>query len=113
MPAVEVMLATARIRELILEKVTPRSITEQIAQGVDSYGMQTFDQSLMGLLRNGYITYEEALVQCSNPDDFALRVSGIASSSNDSQWSNFEANKEAVEGESDDFNLEEFDIERF
>ncbi len=110
-PAVEVMLGTARIRELILEKATPRTITEAIAKGVDQYGMQTFDQSLMKLLQSGHITYEEALTQCSNPDDFALRVSGIASSENDSAWSNFES--KGSSSDDDDFDLDEFEIERF
>jgi twitching motility protein PilT len=111
-PAVEVMLGTARIRELVLEKATARTITENIAKGVDQYGMQTFDQSLMKLLQSGHITYEEALTQCSNPDDFALRVSGIASSENDSAWSNFEA-RSSRDDDDDDFDLDEFEIERF
>ena len=51
--------------------------------------MQTFDQSMMWLLKNNYITYEEALRQSSNPDDFALRVSGISSTS-DASWDDFE-----------------------
>ena len=72
--------------------------------------MLTFDQSLMFLLQYGYITYEEALSQSSNPDDFALRMSGIASSQNDAAWSNFEVSKES---KSDDFDLDDFEIERF
>lgn len=110
-PAVEVMLATARIRELIMEKATTRTITENIAKGFVAYGMQTFDQSLMNLLQGGLITYEEALNQCSNPDDFALRVSGVASSENDAAWQDFEPKKSAKGN--NDFNLDEFDIERF
>lgn len=109
-PAVEVMLATGRIKEMILDQATARSITEDIAKGTISYGMQTFDQSLMNLLENGYITYEEALVQSTNPDDFALRVSGVASSENDSSWKDFERNKPKS---GDDFDLDEFKIERF
>jgi twitching motility protein PilT len=109
-PAVEVMLSTARIQELVLEKATARTITENIAKGFDSYGMQTFDQSLMFLLQNGYITYEEALNQSSNPDDFALRMSGIASSQNDTAWTNFEVGKKQEEA---DFELDDFEIERF
>ncbi len=109
-PAVEVMLSTARLRELILEGATARTITENIAKGVDSYGMQTFDQSLMKLLQSGYITYEEALSQSSSPDDFALRVSGIGSSENEGAWSNFERDKK---DDNDDFDLDEFEIERF
>jgi twitching motility protein PilT len=113
-PAVEIMLATARIQELILEKATPRTVTEQISKGVDNYGMQTFDQSLMMLLQNGHITYEEALAQSTNPDDFALRVSGIKSSTNDAQWKDFEVESSRdTGGGSDDFDLDEFEIERF
>ena len=55
--------------------------------------MQTFDQSLMALLRSGLVTYEEALRQATNPDDFALRVSGIAGTS-DSKWDGFEQGAE-------------------
>jgi twitching motility protein PilT len=43
----------------------------------------------MMLFRQGLITYEEALRQSSNPDDFALRVSGISATS-DSSWDGFE-----------------------
>jgi twitching motility protein PilT len=51
--------------------------------------MQTFDQSLMGLWREGLITFEEALAQSTNPDDFALKARGISSSS-DSRWEDFD-----------------------
>jgi twitching motility protein PilT len=51
--------------------------------------MQTFDQSLMSLLKAQVITYEESLRQATNPDDFALRVSGISGTS-DSKWDSFE-----------------------
>lgn len=113
-PAVEVMISTARIQEMILEQATARAITEMISKGVDNYGMQTFDQSLMKLLQNGLITYEEALAQSTNPDDFALRVSGVGSTSDDAGWANFEGKSGGSTGGSgDDFDLDEFDIERF
>lgn len=88
-PAVEVLRSTARVRELIEDKDRTKEIRDAIAQGHVSYGMQTFDQSLMALYKNQAITYEEALRQASNPDDFALRLSGIASTS-DSSWDAFE-----------------------
>ena len=88
-PAIEVLLATARVRELIEDKDRTKEISDAIAQGNVSYGMQTFDQSLMSLLRSGHISYEEALRQATNPDDFALRVSGVSGTS-DSKWDNFE-----------------------
>jgi twitching motility protein PilT len=87
--AVEVLIATARVREMIEDKDRTKEIPDAIAQGHQQYGMQTFDQSLMFHLRNGLITYEEALRQASNPDDFALRVSGISATS-DSKWDDFE-----------------------
>ena len=75
--AVAVMVSTARIRELIHDETKFRELHETIGKGYDTYGMQTFDQSLMSLLQQGLITYEEALLQATNRDDFALRVSGI------------------------------------
>jgi len=94
-PAIEVLLATARVRELIEDKDRTKEIPEAIAQGHLSYGMQTFDQSLMGLLKSAVISYEEALRQATNPDDFALRVSGISGTS-DSKWDSFEKPTDAA-----------------
>ena len=89
-PALEIMRDTARIRDLIIDEERTRELTDAIAKGHTTYGMQTFDQSLMFLLKNNYITYEEALNQSTNPDDFALRVSGIESTGGGSEWSQFE-----------------------
>jgi twitching motility protein PilT len=80
-PAVEVMLGTLSIREAIIDENKTRSIPGIIASGMVHYGMQTFDQSLLGLYKKGLITYEEALMTASNPDDFALKVKGIQSTS--------------------------------
>lgn len=91
-PALEVLVCTARVRELIEDKDRTKEIHDAISKGHTSYGMQTFDQSLMWLLKSGYVTYEEALRQSSNPDDFALRVSGISSTS-DASWDEFEGKK--------------------
>jgi len=88
-PAIEVLLCTARVREMIEDKDRTKEIPDAISQGHVSYGMQTFDQSLMGLLKAGLVSYEEALRQATNPDDFALRVSGISGTS-DSKWDGFE-----------------------
>jgi twitching motility protein PilT len=89
--AVEVMRSTARTRELIEDKDRTKELHDAISQGGTSYGMQTFDQSLMRLLTTNLITYEEALRQTTNPDDFALRVSGIGGTS-DSSWDGFDNN---------------------
>jgi len=88
-PAVEVLVSTARVRECIVEKDKTNEINDAMARGVTSYGMQTFDQSLMFLMQEKVITYEEALKHCNNPDDFALRVKGILATS-DTTWGDFE-----------------------
>jgi twitching motility protein PilT len=95
-PAVEVMVASARIRQMIDDKDLTKQIPDAIQQGYESYGMQTFDQSLMSLLKQKLITFEEALRQCSNPDDFKLKVSGVSSTS-DLSWDAFEGDSD--EGE--------------
>jgi twitching motility protein PilT len=106
-PAVEVMLSTARIRECIAVKEKTLEIPDAIAQGHATYGMQTFDQSLMSLYRKGLITYEEALAQASNPDDFALRLRGIASAS-DRHWEEFEKEEPGAAGEEGDLKIDRF-----
>jgi twitching motility protein PilT len=87
--AVELLRSTARTRELIEDKDRTKELHDAIAQGTTTYGMQTFDQSLMGLLTGRLITYEEAMRQATNPDDFALRVSGIGGTS-DATWDGFD-----------------------
>jgi twitching motility protein PilT len=78
-PAVEVLIATAFVRDCIVNPDKTRNIHEAIATGTSQYGMQTFDQSLYDLYSQKLITYEEAMHQATNPDDFKLRVSGISS----------------------------------
>jgi twitching motility protein PilT len=107
-PAVEVMVSSARVREYIADKTKLRDLREVIAQGNTSYGMQTFDQSLMSLYRSGLITYDEALQNASNPADFALKVRGIASTS-DSHWDNFDRTVDQPEAA----NKSKMEIERF
>ncbi|HEY3489619.1 MAG TPA: type IV pilus twitching motility protein PilT [Candidatus Deferrimicrobiaceae bacterium] len=92
-PAVEILINTARVREYIEDKDKTRKIREAISQGFVSYSMQTFDQSLMGLLKEGLITLDEALRQASNPDDFSLRMSGVSSTS-DLTWDDFDRKEE-------------------
>src|SRR5438045_4080754 len=52
--AVEILKTTGRVRELIEDKDRTKELSDAIAQGHHSYGMQTFDQSLMWLVKNNY-----------------------------------------------------------
>jgi twitching motility protein PilT len=79
--------------------------------------MQSFDQSLMQLVKEKLVTYEEALKHVSNPDDFALRYRGIASTS-DGSWSDFEGEGDEEKPEADALDDEGkkgggFNIDRF
>jgi len=89
-PAVEILISTARVRECIVEKDKTSELNDAISKGQTAYGMQTFDQSLMHLMKLNLITFEEALKHCTNPDDFALRVKGILATS-DTSWDDYES----------------------
>ena len=77
-PAVEVLISTAFIRDCIMDKEKTHLIHGAIAQGTSQYGMQTFDQSIFSLYEQGLVSYEEALRWASNVDDFKLKVQGIS-----------------------------------
>lgn len=76
-PAVEVLVANKRVRELILEPNRVKELREVIAQSREPYGMISFDQSLTELVNHEKITYEEALSCATNAEDFALNFSGV------------------------------------
>jgi twitching motility protein PilT len=78
-PAIEILVSTAFIRDHIINEDKTYLIREAIAAGTSQYGMQTFDQSLFHLLQSRLITQEEALHNATNPDEFKMRVSGIYS----------------------------------
>jgi twitching motility protein PilT len=78
-PAVEVLVATGLIRDSIRDAGKTNQIPSIIAAGQAQYGMQTFDQSLLGLYRQELVTYETARDAATNPDDFDLKIKGIFS----------------------------------
>jgi twitching motility protein PilT len=76
-PAVEIMRSTGAISECIEDAERTKLIPDYIKRGHSQYGMQTFDQSLFSLFKDGLISYEEAIRRATSPDDFALKVKGI------------------------------------
>ncbi|MCG2815127.1 MAG: type IV pilus twitching motility protein PilT [Candidatus Aminicenantes bacterium] len=80
-PAVEVLINTSFVSECIQVKEKTNLIRDAIKAGVSQYGMQSFDQSIYQLFKNGYISYEQGLQYTTTPNDFKLRVMGIQSSS--------------------------------
>src|SRR5439155_551802 len=65
--------------DVIREAKRTPEIPAAIAQGQSQYGMQTFDQCLLRLYREGLVSYETAREAASSPDDFDLKVRGIFS----------------------------------
>ena len=94
-PAIEVLIATAFVRDCIINPDKTRMIRDAIASGTSQYGMQTFDQSLYDLYSQNLITVEEGLLNASNPDDFRLRLQGIRSAT--------DAAREQMQGAIDGF----------
>src|ERR687893_1175866 len=80
-PAAEGLINTATVADNIRDMEKALHIPDLIADGAVSYGMQTFDQSLMKWYKEGAISYESALFYSTNPNEFALRVSGVDSAS--------------------------------
>jgi twitching motility protein PilT len=80
-PAAEVLINTAAVAENIRDLEKALHIPDLISQGTVSYGMQSFDQSLMRWYKEGMISYESAVFYSTNPNEFALRASGVDSAS--------------------------------
>lgn len=72
--ALEVLLATETVRDMIREKDRTASLQDYIKASREQYGMQTFDQHLMDLVADDVVTFETALAAASNPADFQLQV---------------------------------------
>ena len=74
--ACEVMVTTGRIRDFILDAAQTGQIQQAIAEG-EYYGMQTFDQALLELVKDGQVEYAEALTSSSSPQNFKLMVQAL------------------------------------
>jgi twitching motility protein PilT len=88
-PACEILINTAAVRDNIRDMEKTLNIPDLIKEGTVQYGMQSFDQSLMQLYSKGSISYESALFYATSPAEFALRVQGVSGTS-DTSWTGFE-----------------------
>ena len=73
-PALEIMVVTTTIRDLILDPNRTAEIREYIAEGREQYGMQTFDQCLMDLVSEDAVEFTTAMANATNPSDFELQM---------------------------------------
>jgi twitching motility protein PilT len=77
-PAIEILVNTARVKELIADPKRTREIHDAIATGRDPYGMVSFDQCLTELVQKKLVTYNEAAANATNAADFALHFRGVS-----------------------------------
>ncbi len=71
--AAEIMVVNGRIQEAILDPLKTSQIDRIIVEG-EYYGMQSFDQSVAGLMRDGVIELREAMNAASNPHDLKVML---------------------------------------
>ncbi len=72
--ACEIMIVTAAMRDCILDPQRVDEMRKLMEEGRQQYGMQTFDQHLMDLVRQGLVEYETAKYAATNPGDFELKM---------------------------------------
>jgi twitching motility protein PilT len=75
-PAVEVMISTGRIYERIIDPESTIEIRDVIAEGT-YYGMQTFDQALVKMVKDGLINEDDGRRASTTPHDFNLALRGV------------------------------------
>jgi twitching motility protein PilT len=93
-PACEVLINTQTVRDQIRDTEKTLNIPDLIKEGAVQYGMQSFDQALMALYSQAIISYDSAVFFATSPSEFALRVQGVAGTS-DNSWTGFEPDSTA------------------
>jgi len=91
-PAVEIMVNNSRAAVAIRDMNKTSEIPTIMKQSFTTYGMQSFDMSLLDLVRQNLINIEEALEQATNPSDLAMRLKGI-SGADEADYRQFDEDK--------------------
>ena len=71
--AVEVLVCTPIIRDMIRDRNRVGEIRDRVAEGRAEYGMQTFDQHLSDLVESGIVTVQTAVAAATNPEELESR----------------------------------------
>ncbi len=110
-PAQEIMINTERVREMIEDPNRTREIKDAIAEGLHPYGMVSFDQSLANLVKQKFVTYDDALKASSSPSDFALLFRGVSNSAGGgpSSWQGGSSGQTSIGAGHETFEIESFD----
>ena len=78
MAALEVMVKTPRIEQLIAEN-RDNEIRDAIEEGKEIYGSQSFDQAILDIWKTGKISTQEAFNYATSPSDLKLKMEGLSS----------------------------------
>jgi twitching motility protein PilU len=70
--SVEILIDTPRVKDLV-HKAQIDLLKEAMAKGTME-GMQTFDQSIFDLYKEGIIDYDNAIAYADSPNDLRLRI---------------------------------------
>ncbi len=74
-PALEIMINTPTVRKM-LEENRLEKLAAAIETGLED-GMQTFNQALFNLVKQGKVTEKEALAKATNPQALEMNFKGI------------------------------------
>ena len=96
-PACEIMVSTPTIREYMMDPDKTYLLPSAMAEGMTQYGMQTFDQAVMTLLRDGLISEQDAIKNSTNPNELELKLKVISATS-DRLWHAVEKTDDAPAG---------------
>src|SRR5215208_5998615 len=69
----EILRSTSRVKDMVMNPEDTARLTDAISEGT-YYGMQTFDQALLGHVQSGRVTMDEAIKAATSPHDFKLLV---------------------------------------
>jgi twitching motility protein PilT len=78
-PAVEVLVGTSRVFDAIVRPDPIPADLEALMTDGEYYGMQTFDQSLLNLYKNGFVSLRDVLAASNDAHEFriALTTAGL------------------------------------
>jgi len=98
-PAVEVLVASSLIRECIQDETKTKHIRDYVAKGKLHYGMQTFDQCLLDLYKDGMVTFDECIKAATNVEDFKLKVKGVTTGTDEEEDEKLDMSEKSGEDE--------------
>lgn len=81
MPAIEILINNQTVKEYLLDPEKSGMIDLAIREGRKQYKSQSFDQHILDMYQSGNISYETAMANVNNPEDFDLKLRGIEDTS--------------------------------